>query len=420
MVRCTIPLTLLHRSIGIYVAYSRGVHQPRRFHDQQCDSKSAPRGAAPGDGWDYQRLLMVILGGIRMDRRLIGVIVATVVGAHGVRAQGTAEIVEEVRSRHQAGIEAIHTLSCKLTVKEEHPDGRVTVNGTREYWRAGSAVRAKWRDGDHRLECLIKDERVVSVSRTDGKAAITGSIGRDEGSPLGIADPWHNAMFTFFGESAGRIPRPMPFEGLLAASKVRKAERVGDGKSEAIVAELAIGPSTRQYWFDPGRNYLINKVVSTYGSSTTTSEVVSFKEAVPGVFFPESVMTKSMVGGIVKSTRTATFSDIRINAPIPDDMFVLNFPPKTEVHDLIQGKKFTADAAGRLSGTGVALASPPSPDFYGRPMVPHTATSSETAHWTTWVLPASLGILAVGVGAWMVNWWRTRGERAGAPSRREV
>jgi hypothetical protein len=296
-------------------------------------------------------------------------------------------------------------------VKDENADGKVTVNGPREYWRAGGAIRAKWRDSGHGFELVIKDDRVVSLSRADGNAAMMGSIRPDQGSPLGIADPWRNAMCTFFGDSSARIPRPLPFEGLLVGHKVRGAERVRDGQDEAIVVQLQIGQSAREYWFDPRRNYRIKKVVSVYGSSTATSEVVSFKAATPGVFFPESVVTKSLVGGVLKSTRTATFSDIRINAPISDDMFRLNFPPNTEVHDLIQGKKFIADSAGKLSGAGVALASPPPPDYYGRPMVPHTETSSETAHWTTWVLPVSLGVLAVGIVAWVVKLGLARHER---------
>ena len=59
-----------------------------------------------------------------------------------IRAQEPPALIENVQSLHRAAVEAIHTFSCRYTVKEEYADGRVTIRAPCEYWRSGDAVRA--------------------------------------------------------------------------------------------------------------------------------------------------------------------------------------------------------------------------------------------------------------------------------------
>jgi hypothetical protein len=342
---------------------------------------------------------------------LVAVMLVLTVSARPARAQDPPDLLDDVVSRHRAAVESIRSFSCKHTVKEEYADGRVTVTAPGEYWRAGDDVRAKWRTGDKWCDGLISDMRVVTLSGAVGRKATAASIAPDRGTALGVADPWVNAPFVFFA-APGKATRPMAFWDLLLQHEAKGAKRVREGQEEAVVVEVEISPSIREYWFDPRHNYLIKKVVARSDQSSATSEVVRFKEAAPGVFFPEAVVLKSYRAGNLLSTRTTTFSDVRVNAPMPDRMFRLDLPANTEVHDLIQGKKYVTDAAGRPTGAGEDLPHPPPPRApAAQPRIPRPETKSEPTHWTELVLPASLGILAIGVGAWVIQRWRAQGQR---------
>jgi hypothetical protein len=352
-----------------------------------------------------------------MHRLFVVVLLFTAVCARFATAQSKSEVLEDVLSRHRAAVETIQTFYCKHTVKYEYIDGRVTVSSPLEYWRAGDAIRAKWQQDAHNWsDTVVKDMRDVTLSRSGENRSPAGNIIPDTGNVGGISNPWSNALFQFMNidTPATKPVRPVPFSDLVADNKTKRAERVRDGQDEAVVVELEKGRLVREFWFDPRRNYLIKKLVAKSDQGEATWEVVGFKEAAPGVYFPEAMVIKAYKAGALQSTRTATFADIRVNMTIPESTFRLDFPPNIEVHDLIQGKKFITDASGRPSGAGVDLPHPPPPTSPGHPVVPRTVTKSEPTHWTAWVLPASAGILAVGGGAWGVRRWRTRGERAEA------
>jgi hypothetical protein len=339
---------------------------------------------------------------------LIASILVGAVSAGLALAQELPDLLDNARSRHRAAIEAIHTFYCKYSVKEEFADGRITLRAPCEYWRAGDAFRAKWRAGDKWCDAVVNEMRVVTLSGEPGRAATDVSISPDGGMALGVADPWVNAMCAFFG-APSTSSHPTSFSDLLGRYKPKRASRVGEGQDETVIVELEIGPSTREYWLDPRRNYLVKKVAAKSDRSSMTSEVVRFKEAEPGVFFPETVVMQSYVAGALQSTRTTAFSDIRINTTLPSGMFRVDLPPNTPVHDLILGKKYVTDAAGRAVGAGEDLPHAPPPRAAApRPSVPRSETKREPVHWTALVLPASLGILLIGVGACVVKSWRAR------------
>ena len=316
-----------------------------------------------------------------------------------------SDAIREVIARHRAAIESIHTLYCMHWGKHEYADGRVSATPTSEYWRKGETVRCKWRTNDSWCDVLIKDQKVISLCKGKANPKPVIAIRPFEGSALGMADPWYNALFLFYGEASqeGRPVWPVPFESLFERYGLKRIEKVASGEGETVVARLKIGKSERSYWFSPRHNFLIKKVEAKADGRSTICEVPSFKEVAPGVFFPELKVSKSYdVDGKLDRT-TATFADIRANMPLANEIFALNLSPHTEVHDFIQGKKFGTDATGRVTGAGVDLPTPPPLSASGKPIVSRTETKSEPGSWIDWILPASLSVLAVAGGAWWVQ-----------------
>jgi hypothetical protein len=342
-----------------------------------------------------------------MLRRGALAIVVAIIGSCCSEADDAARLLDETRSHHHAAIEAIHSLYCKHTFKCEYSNGRVEVTPQSEYWRSANLVRAKWRTEDSWCDIVIKDLEVESLCKFSGKTKPIVTIRRDEGSALGMADPWLNALFVFFGEPN---PSELPggFDKLLIGHKIQRVENVVRGEEDFNVIELKIGSSIREYSFDRHRNYLIRKVATSAGSDSSTSEVVRFTEAAPGIYFPEIVILKVFSKGALDQTRASTFADIRVNMPIPDAGFRLEYPPSTEVHDLIRGKQFTTDGSGQIAGEGTDLAVPPPTVSSRESGPPRAQTTTEASSWLSWILPVSVCLLLVGACFWCSKRLRMR------------
>lgn len=328
-------------------------------------------------------------------------------------AETDEDVLQEALLKHRAALDAIQTLTCTLVVHDESTSGNVLKTGC-QYWRRGDMIRAKWRKEGVATEILIREMRVVRLGTAigpDGLAKPMVGIEHDRGIALGLADPWITGLFCFLGEAGGSI-EPMSFEQLATRFRARKTVKIHEGGQNAIIVELLVGNSTREYSFDARHNYLVSKVISTFPKGSAISEVKSFYEGSPGVFFPKEVLVKTFVDGHVQATRTATFSDIKINTAIPDQVFQVELPGNAEVHDLIAGKKYITDATGRPAGPRTDLGLPPPP---GKgPVQARAPTTSEPIQWTTWVLPGSLVILLIAGARWSIRRLRQRQERAKA------
>lgn len=161
-------------------------------------------------------------------------------------------------------------------------------------------------------------------------------------------------------------------------------------------------------------NYLVRKTVYTQakGAYRREDEVVQFKECSPGVFFPERLVGRSGPGGNLDFHHQTLISDIRVNQPLPEGIFRLRYPEGIPFEDHIRGVRYLANSDGSPISKEEPLRSgrfiPPAPLGDDPPR----ETQEEPKSATRWILPASCGILVVGlVAAFVRRRWRIASER---------
>jgi hypothetical protein len=206
----------------------------------------------------------------------------------------------------------------------------------------------------------------------------------------------------------------LPFDELLKQlDPPKKVSRRTEGGKEFVVVEYSYPETTSttdcEAWFDPQANYLVWRSVIKQTSPglrvLAEHRVLRFKEVAPGLFFPEEVEQYDGAGGSLRAIRTASFTDIRVNQPLPRDVFHLPFPPGIVVIDVVQGKSYTMGADGKPTGPIKDLPQqPPSPPAAAE-VEPLGATLEEPKSWTRWVLPASAAVLVLAAGLWAKRKW---------------
>ncbi|MEX2175706.1 MAG: hypothetical protein WD872_15180 [Pirellulaceae bacterium] len=171
-----------------------------------------------------------------------------------------------------------------------------------------------------------------------------------------------------------------------------------------------------EVWFDPQVNYLACKLIGTSTGSAAKpvnrrkeSRVLSFREVAPTVYFPEHVESHSYKAGQLVGHEIVRFSDVRVNEPLPPDIFKIAIPPGVHVLDSIADLEYRTNANGQQIGPGRALAKFPPLQAGAGPLA---ATSQEPQPATRWIVPVSLAILTVGGGLWFVRKWRSSLEAA--------
>jgi hypothetical protein len=341
------------------------------------------------------RFLLIVLSGAVLN--------ATVVAETG------DDSLKGALAGHAETVQGIRTLYCKHMVKHEYADGRVTTSAPTEYWRSGENFRAKWAQNGASCDVVVCNLREESICKAAANPKPAISIGNYTGSALGVTDPWENALLIF---SPNALPKTLlvPFQELVKRNKVNGVEKVLRGQTEVIVVDLQWETASRRFTLDPRLNFLISRIESSTAKSRSVVDVQKSKEVAPGIFFPETIVTKSFNKDDLIVTKTATFSEIRVNAPIPDSTFRLTYPPNAQVNDYLQNKQFTTDAAGRIAGPGTEIPKPPPLKSTSSGM--RTETKTEPTNWSALVMPISGGILTTGVGLWGAKRW---GKRKSSP-----
>lgn len=337
----------------------------------------------------------------------------------GGPAESPDDLIRSVRVSNRSAVEAVTSLSCRYTKTSTRADGQTRQIPPGEYSRSAGMVRIRSRSGQRWSDTLVRDGRMVSMSNSpDPKHPehVVGSVRPYGGQPLGHCDPLYDGLFTLLGD-IDKPPCNMTFDDYLRRPyKVLHAERVTDGGREHVVIRLEFVPdSWTEYHFDPKANYLmsrlkyyfLNKSVRPPTSAEGETEVIRFREASPGVYFPEEVVKKEVTAGQLVGTHRIVFQNIRLNQPLSQDAFNLRFPEGTEVDDLIQGRRYRTGSDGNQKGEAQPVPLPPPP----RELAEYhagTETSEEPSSWTVWLTPASLGVLGIASGTWAVRRWRVR------------
>lgn len=300
-------------------------------------------------------------------------------------------LAQEAFDGHRASREAIVTLACGVTLS------RIPTLGSArgEYWWTHNASRARCLAAESTSDWLRKANLLRScVRRTDsqGRVKTVCQIRDAEERPLGDCDPWLYGMFKFgTGEGSGI----QTVDDLLdRGAEVRNAARDKQGGIDLVRVTLANAKLQLDLWFDPAANYLIRKAdYAKAGSSfRSISEVVQFREVVPGIFFPERVSARFTAPGPEKAGYDVVFHAVKINRAIATSVFELDFPAGAVVADGTKGVFYTADASGRPVGKVQSIPVRTAPLSSNRTVVSEVRgdTKEEPPPAGRWIVPVSL------------------------------
>lgn len=328
------------------------------------------------------------------------------------------ELLDFVREAHRASRDAIQTCSCRVEYK-----GTIVPPGSKSpkeqlytgrFWYSLDAVKAQVSNGGREREFLWKDSILEGVTH----AALGEKKGMGAGRQRAAyryqppCDAWIRGRLVL---NVPSTTENVPFEQLVErATRVTDVRRQSIQGKEAIVVRLFFAEQgERTAWnveihFDPSVNYLIRKTVYVHanGPYRIEDEVVSFKECSPGLFFPERLVGRSGPEGNYNFNHTTVISEIRINQPLPENVFHLRYPEGVVFDDRIRGVRYRANSEGKpispeepLEVGRVAVAPLGEEPASSRPM----ETQEEPRSMTRWILPISCGILAVGLIAAFVR-----------------
>jgi hypothetical protein len=327
---------------------------------------------------------------------------------------GSEELLEQVRAGNQATLESIRTLYCRVTRSAPVTEWGAEPAATMEYWWSAGSVRLRSQLPGQLSDSVFHEQTARSLLKgrdPQGRERSHYGITRVEaGQTLGPSDPWRHGLLKLCGPAGW----PLTLDELLRTRhKLSHIKRETVNGCELIVVGLSIDFSTGavgnfEIAFDPQLNYLARRLTGTFsgapaGADRRESEVLQFREVAPAMYFPEHSETRFYKGDQVVSHEIVQFSDVRINAQLPPDIFKLPIPPGATVHDSIEGNSYTADADGNAVGPKRPL--PNLAPLQAGAM--QTETLEEHKSRMRWILPGALAVLLLGCSLWFVRAWRS-------------
>lgn len=325
-------------------------------------------------------------------------------------------LLEEVRTAHQSSIAYIRSCSCDVSITYEPVPAGGNESG--KYWRSGETARCQCESKIGKDDVLIQGDRLLCLNTypLGGRGYETSGTIIENKIPI-KCDVWTYGLLTFFGREKFRVS----FDELLTQPhEIHSVKRVQEDGRELVYVDLSHGRARLGIWFDQQVNHLVRKMqIETIGAKDeklrSVQNVVSFKEAAPGIYFPERVETRDKTGNRAAASMSVTFSNIHINEPLPPDIFKLKFPSGVFVSDLIQGKILKTNSKGEPKlqatdgqGNPLSLSGAAPIPLAAKQGERHRVTQEETQSFTRWLLPISLGILASAALLWVLGKWRRR------------
>lgn len=354
----------------------------------------------------------------RFQRALI-LLAATALAHVFVSASSAEDLLEEVRAGNKSSLESIRTLSCRITVATPISPIGPTEASTADYWQSGDSWRVRCSVVGQPSD-WVRHEFVTKKVMRSGEKTIFVIERADPDDPHSRFDVYGRGLLKLFGPEA----RPLTLEKiLLHPHQLGKTTRQPYQGHECVVlkisTDLVAGKNSDfEVWFDPQVNYLACRLIrdskrrSDQRSVHQESQVLRFTEAAPGVYFPAETERKSHTDGKLTQHDIVTISDIRINQPLPPNIFELPIPPGATVIDEIQDREYQVDALGKAIGPERSLPKyPPLPAGSGPPPknlqdpggAAQVETITEPKPVTRWIVFAFLFVLVVTGSIWYVG-----------------
>jgi hypothetical protein len=269
------------------------------------------------------------------------------------------ELLDFVRDAHRASRESIRTCSCRVvfrgTIASTQSKTPKIESCSGRFWYSSDAVRAKVSDFGADEDWLWKDSVKKGVSRrtVNGRQAVGASRSNMASRYSGRCDAWARGLLVLNVPSQGI--ECAPFEQFVAhATRLTKAERRTIDGREMVVFRFFFdksgdySPWDVEIYFDPALNYLVRKTIYSCpgpkGNFRREDEVVQFKECAPGLFFPERLVGRSGPEGDFDFHHTTEISDIRVNEPLPPDIFRFRYPHGVYLTDSVREAEYQVDA----------------------------------------------------------------------------
>lgn len=321
------------------------------------------------------------------------------------------ELLEEVRAGNKAALESIRTLSCRITVTSSISTPSPIVESTADFWQSGDSWHVRLHRAGKVHDTVRHDFIRKSLSQASGTGSGEGTVFKiaravaDE--PPGRIDPYGRGLLTLCGPKGW----PLTLEELLSRKhKVVQISRKPYQGHECTVLKISLALDDQtsgdfEIWFDPKVNYLACKLTGEFTSPSDQpkvrreSQVLHFTEAAPGIYFPMQAETQFFSGDKLTKHEVVAYSDIRVNQPLPPNIFELSIPPNAKVIDAIQDREYQVDAQGKAVGPERSLVKfAPLPAGSAQ-----TETTVEPQSIAQWIVYGFLILLAVSGGIWYLR-----------------
>ncbi len=346
-------------------------------------------------------------------------------------ARGTKPLLEDVRDRHRATLEAIRTVtySYEWTQLKNEPIQYDNVplqgipgtpidsaheTGPGQYWQSPDVWRTRslYSDGSRVDEVFrfgrLMRARPAKKNVSDQSLKVT--------SETMSAFQYGHSLALLFGHWS-RDFEVLPFHGLLhQPHKIRSVERfaVRDGRPGEIRVVLENDKCVYEFWFSPSHNYLIRKRIERPADQPRhwhEHEISEFVEPNSGQFFPARIEMRSFENGELKQHTRRNLSDVRVNQPVPNEAFRVPGIEGSLCEDLMARTQYRVDADGYRFGAAQPI--PPTTThqtahfelFPTRPASPPSSLADQSTEFWLYVLIAVL-VLGFCVALFEIRWLR--------------
>ncbi|MBX9624430.1 MAG: hypothetical protein K2X82_11530 [Gemmataceae bacterium] len=346
---------------------------------------------------------------------MVAVVICAAAGHQASADDSSDVLLDRVLAAHRAARESIRTLKLSYKLEKQVPDR--TIMGAGVYLRSGdvAVLRIERDDGSMSVAQTKNGEtRHVSKTLSPGKQARYLASRQSGSQTLGLTDIWQRLMFSHVGLDQ----QSLPFEQYIrtASGPVRASSTRRDNREVVtVIVPIGVGDTVqeRRYEFDSGHNYSIAKHFISFSSSRERSEaeVLGYQDFGSGIFLPTATRMRTYKGDAIEQEWTATFSDVVVNAPLPEGQLALPvIPSGTDLIDRIEHLRYPVDSNWKRTG--------PAKTFHPiRVEAPaesvaefHTQTEAEPRPSYHWVIFASVVALATAGVIWGVRRWRAGAE----------
>jgi hypothetical protein len=323
------------------------------------------------------------------------------------------ELLELASASNRAAVESIRTLHSRYSyIESSRSQAREA-----EWWRSLDAIRYREQirsldRSETSVDAVLQKDRLYAVEKQTSPGYKPQVWGRISAPSAFVDTLYWSALLKIYS-----VPRdgPVLFHELLSTRPdLLGVRRVQESARDLVHVDLVHpgvgGERCRdELWFDPQVNYLVRKQVRHAGDTRAEHEVVRFKEAAPGIYFPEEVQSRVFRNGKQDTTFVNRFSEIRVNQPLPADTFEWRFPTAIRVYDYVENKAFQVETDGRWRQLkDWRLVPGLMPHSRAVKVAEATVTREEPQSATRWILPLGLLMLGLGCLGLVWRWWKAR------------